>query len=247
MSRRGNGHDTAAAENFFRLLKRKRIRRRSSLTRDAARQDAFAYTEMFCNQSASAGTTECCRPLAAKSDSRNRKGRCPGNWRRFSPTNQQRRDIPTAAHRLHCPTDRVTAMILKLHIPLRRDSRCDSRFRAFRVHLPTLREAIASGALPPGMAARMIGVDIRTLRALIGGAYVESVTGAEPQSGRHRGTFQKPGWKGFGKTTLRDAAGLPNPPQSRCRSHHPGRSRHRALPLPLPERCQTIYRLADIG
>jgi len=49
MSRRGNGHDNAVAESFFHLLKRERIRRRTYLTRDAARQDVFDYIEMFYN------------------------------------------------------------------------------------------------------------------------------------------------------------------------------------------------------
>jgi putative transposase len=49
MSRRGNCHDNAVAESFFQLLKRERIRRRTDLTREAARQDVFAYIEMFDN------------------------------------------------------------------------------------------------------------------------------------------------------------------------------------------------------
>jgi putative transposase len=49
MSRRGNCHDNAVTESFFQLLKRERIRRRTYLTRDAARQDVFDYIEMFYN------------------------------------------------------------------------------------------------------------------------------------------------------------------------------------------------------
>jgi len=49
MSRRGNCHDNAVAESFFQLLKRERIRRRTYVTRDAARQDVFDYIEMFYN------------------------------------------------------------------------------------------------------------------------------------------------------------------------------------------------------
>jgi Integrase core domain len=39
----------AVAERFFQLLKRERIRRRTSLTREAARQDVFDYIGMFYN------------------------------------------------------------------------------------------------------------------------------------------------------------------------------------------------------
>jgi putative transposase len=37
----------AVAESFFQLLTRERIRRRTYLTREAARQDVFEYIEMF--------------------------------------------------------------------------------------------------------------------------------------------------------------------------------------------------------
>jgi putative transposase len=62
MSRRGNCHDRAiegaigsspmaraVAEIFFQLLKRERIRRRTYLTGEAARQDVFDQIEMSCN------------------------------------------------------------------------------------------------------------------------------------------------------------------------------------------------------
>jgi putative transposase len=49
MSRRGNYHDNAVAESFFQLLKRERIRRRTYLTREAARQDVFEYIAIFYN------------------------------------------------------------------------------------------------------------------------------------------------------------------------------------------------------
>jgi hypothetical protein len=49
MSRRGNCHDNAVAESFFELLKRERIRRKSYVTREEAKQDVFDYIEMFYN------------------------------------------------------------------------------------------------------------------------------------------------------------------------------------------------------
>jgi putative transposase len=49
MSRRGNCRDNAVAESFFQLLKRERIRHKTYLTRDDARQDIFDYIEMFYN------------------------------------------------------------------------------------------------------------------------------------------------------------------------------------------------------
>ena len=49
MSRKGNCYDNAVAESFFQLLKRERIRRKVYSTREAARQDIFAYIEMFYN------------------------------------------------------------------------------------------------------------------------------------------------------------------------------------------------------
>ena len=49
MSRRGNCYDNAAAESFFQLLKRERIRRRTYTNREEARRDVFNYIEMFYN------------------------------------------------------------------------------------------------------------------------------------------------------------------------------------------------------
>jgi len=49
MSRSGNCHDNAVAENFFSLLKRERVRRKTYRTRDDARSDVFDYIEMFYN------------------------------------------------------------------------------------------------------------------------------------------------------------------------------------------------------
>lgn len=164
------------------------------------------------------------------------------------PTNEDWLDIPAAAHRLHCPTDRVTALILKQHTPLHRDMDCDSRFRALLVHLPTLHEAIScpvDGALPPGTAARMLGIDIRTLRALIDGAYIESTTAAEPQSGRQRRYVPEASLEGFRQnyiTVMQLAAKTRrNPGAEAIIQADRGIAR-----LPIPERCQTIYRRADV-
>lgn len=49
MSRRGNCHNNAVAENFFQLLKRDRTRRRNYADREEVRQDVFDYIEMFYN------------------------------------------------------------------------------------------------------------------------------------------------------------------------------------------------------
>ncbi len=49
MSRRGNCHDNAAAESFFQLLKRERVRRQTYATRAEAQSDVFNYIEMFYN------------------------------------------------------------------------------------------------------------------------------------------------------------------------------------------------------
>ena len=49
MSRRGNCHDNAVAESYFQLLKRERIKRKTSATRNDARQDILDYIEMFYN------------------------------------------------------------------------------------------------------------------------------------------------------------------------------------------------------
>lgn len=49
MSRRGNCHDNAAAESFFQLLKRERIKKNIYGARKEARSDIFDYIEIFYN------------------------------------------------------------------------------------------------------------------------------------------------------------------------------------------------------
>jgi putative transposase len=64
MSRRGNCHDNAVAESFFQLLKRERIRRRTYLTRNDARQDVFDYIEMFYNPNRKHTNNDMLSPVA---------------------------------------------------------------------------------------------------------------------------------------------------------------------------------------
>lgn len=49
MCRKGNCYDTTLAESFFHLLKRERIHRKIYPSREVARQDIFAYIEIFKN------------------------------------------------------------------------------------------------------------------------------------------------------------------------------------------------------
>ncbi|CAN0496590.1 unnamed protein product [Discosporangium mesarthrocarpum] len=49
MSRRGNCHDNAAAENSFSPLKRERIQHRTYKIREEASSNVFDYIEMFYN------------------------------------------------------------------------------------------------------------------------------------------------------------------------------------------------------
>ena len=61
------------------LLKRERIRRRTYLTREAARQGVFDYIEMFYNRSASKRTAACCRRLTSKTAAETERGGRLGN------------------------------------------------------------------------------------------------------------------------------------------------------------------------
>jgi putative transposase len=49
MSRHGNCHDNAVVESFFQLDKRERIKRRTYLNLEQARQDVFGDIEIFYN------------------------------------------------------------------------------------------------------------------------------------------------------------------------------------------------------
>lgn len=165
------------------------------------------------------------------------------------PVNIDWLDIPTAAHRLHCPTNRVTQLILKQRIPLRRAQGCESRFRSFRVFLPTLQEAFSypiEGALTPAVAASSLGIDIRNLRALLDGGYIKSISAIEPQSGRKRRYVQAVSIERFREEFV-------SVKQLCLQSgRDPGaeaiiQADRGVKRLPLPERCHTIYRRADIN
>jgi len=63
--------DNAVAESFFQLLKRERVRRRTYLTRDAARQDVFDYIEMFYNPNRKHPNNDMLSPIYYETRQRN--------------------------------------------------------------------------------------------------------------------------------------------------------------------------------
>jgi putative transposase len=63
MSRRGNCHDNAAAESFFQLLKRERIKQRIYPDRQTARADILDYIEMFYNRQRKHGYNDMLSPV----------------------------------------------------------------------------------------------------------------------------------------------------------------------------------------
>jgi len=63
MSRRGNCYDNAVAESFFHLLKTERIRRKTYVSREKARQDIFDYIEMFYNPKRKHGNNNMLSPI----------------------------------------------------------------------------------------------------------------------------------------------------------------------------------------
>jgi transposase InsO family protein len=73
-NRRRNCHDNAEAESFFQLLKRERIRRRTYLTRAAARQDVFDYIEMFYNPTRKHTNNDMLSPADYETNSRKMNG-----------------------------------------------------------------------------------------------------------------------------------------------------------------------------
>lgn len=57
MSRRGNCYCNAVAENFFQLLKRERIKKKTYGTRGEVRSDIIDYIEMFYNSKHQLGSS----------------------------------------------------------------------------------------------------------------------------------------------------------------------------------------------
>ncbi|MFY1713307.1 hypothetical protein [Tritonibacter mobilis] len=86
-------------------------------------------------------------------------------------------DIATASHRVRIPTERVVEIILRNRLPLHAVDPVTARFPDFRVSLDVLREVIATdhhGTVRPTRAAKILGINIRTIRSLMNTGVLKS-------------------------------------------------------------------------
>ena len=98
-------------------------------------------------------------------------------------------DIATASHRVRIPTERVVEIILRNRLPLHAVDPVTARFPDFRVSLDVLREVIATdhhGTVRPTRAAKILGINIRTIRSLMNTGVLKSCDIEELKSGRMR-------------------------------------------------------------
>ncbi|MBU3033944.1 TniQ family protein [Tritonibacter mobilis] len=98
-------------------------------------------------------------------------------------------DIATASHRVRIPTERVVEIILRNRLPLHAVDPVTARFPDFRVSLDVLREVIATdhhGTVRPTRAAKILGINIRTIRSLMNTGVLKSCDIKELKSGRMR-------------------------------------------------------------
>ncbi|MBY5971423.1 TniQ family protein [Ferrimonas balearica] len=98
-------------------------------------------------------------------------------------------DIATASHRVRIPTERVVEIILRNRLPLHAVDPAITRFPDFRVSLAMLREVIATdhhGTVRPTRAAKILGINIRTIRSLMDTGVLKSCDIEELKSGRMR-------------------------------------------------------------
>lgn len=105
------------------------------------------------------------------------------------PKSEDLLDIATASHRVRIPTERVVEIILRNHLPLHAVDPATTRFPDFHVSLAVLREVIATdhhGTVRPTRAAKILGINIRTIRSLMDTGVLESCDIEELKSGRMR-------------------------------------------------------------
>lgn len=98
-------------------------------------------------------------------------------------------DIATASHRVRIPTERVIEIILRNQIPLGVANHATARFPDFRVSLGVLREVMATdheGTVRPTPAAKILGINIRTIPSLMDTGVLTFREVEELKSGRIR-------------------------------------------------------------
>lgn len=157
-------------------------------------------------------------------------------------------DIATASHRVRIPTERVIEIILRNQIPLGVANHATPRFPDFRVSLDMLREVIATdheGTVRPTRAAKILGINIRTIRSLMDTGVLKFREVEELKSGRIRRYVCAKSMEQFSKSHISvvDLAAK--------NERLPGveaviQLDRGAKPLPLDPRANMIFRRSDV-
>ncbi|MBU0779328.1 MAG: hypothetical protein KKC72_04640, partial [Alphaproteobacteria bacterium] len=157
-------------------------------------------------------------------------------------------DIPTVSHRVRIPTERVIKIILRNQLALTAANLGNAKFPDFRVSLDELREVIATdheGTVRPSRAAKILGINIRTVRGLLDSNELMPCEVQELKSGRQRRYVCAESLKRFSKTHISvvDLAAH----SGRLPSFEAVIQLDRgAKPIPLEPRCNMMFRRSDV-
>lgn len=157
-------------------------------------------------------------------------------------------DIPSAAHRLRIRAERLTEIILRNQIPLTITKSRKALFLDFLVSLKALREVIAKdldGTVHPTRAAKILRVNIRTIRALLNNGALTSYEVPDLKTGQRRRYVCASSMEAFAQTyiTVVDLAAQSGRLPGVEAVIQLGRGQ---TPLPLDPRCNMIFRRSDV-
>ncbi|PRZ41273.1 TniQ family protein [Tritonibacter scottomollicae] len=157
-------------------------------------------------------------------------------------------DIATASHRVRIPTERLVEIILRNRLPLHAVDPANTRFPDFRVSLAVLRDVITTdhhGTVRPTRAAKILGINIRTIRSLMGTSVLKSCDIVELKSGRKRRYVCAKSLEQFSKSHISMVE------LATKSGRLPGveaviQLERGAQPLPLGPRANIIFRRSDV-
>lgn len=158
-------------------------------------------------------------------------------------------DILTAARRVSVPTERVIKIILEHRLPLWASRSSTATLRDLKISVPILRQALNAtpeDAVKPTQVAKALGINIRTVRALIDQGLLKPSLVRERQSGRTRRYVSAKSVEAFASehvTVVDLAARAGRLPGSEAIIQKD----RGAEPLALGPRCNRIFRKHDVG
>lgn len=157
-------------------------------------------------------------------------------------------DLPTAARRTSIPIANLIGLILQSEIPLRTGMPASAGFRSFKISLQELRAALAGdlgSSVTPAQAADLMGVNLRTVRALLKMGLLDGKDAKDPATDRARRHVCRASIERF-KAEHITLAELAAPVGDFHRIEPVAWNGHRLTLLPMDCRCTKVFRREEL-